>query len=179
MKGPIAWRALLVRHPNGQEVLVAASLASVDATDAQLRLAMLVGGAALVIILAALWWWLIRLGLNPIAEVTSVADAITGGDRSRHVRDPDREARPRHLARAFNVMLDEEQATEDHLRRFVADASHELRTPVTVIQGVAELWRKGALSEEGAIDDALRRVGQEGGAHGGASRGSAPPRSPR
>ena len=76
------------------------------------------------------------------------------------------EARPGseagHLARAFNVMLDEEQATEDRLRRFVADASHELRTPVTVIQGVAELWQKGALSEKGAIDDALRRVGQEG-----------------
>ena len=66
---------------------IAASLASVDATDAQLRLALLVGGAALVIILAALWWWLIRLGLNPIAEVTSVADAITGGDRSRRVHE--------------------------------------------------------------------------------------------
>ena len=74
----------------------------------------------------------------------------------------DRAVRPAYLARAFNVMLDEEQATEDRLRRFVADASHELRTPVTVIQGVAELWQKGALSEKGAIDDALRRVGQEG-----------------
>ena len=82
VKGPVAWRAVLVRHSNGQEVLIAASLASVDATDAQLRLALLAGGAALVIILAALWWWLIRLGLNPIGEVTSVADAITSGDRS-------------------------------------------------------------------------------------------------
>jgi hypothetical protein len=93
VKGPVAWRAVLVRHSNGQEVLIAASLASVDATDAQLRLALLVGGAALVIILAALWWWLIRLGLNPIAEVTSVADAITGGDRSRRVRERDRAVR--------------------------------------------------------------------------------------
>jgi two-component system OmpR family sensor kinase len=65
------------------------------------------------------------------------------------------------VARAFNVMLDEEQGVEEHLRRFVADASHELRTPVTVIQGVAELWREGALAGAGAIDDALRRVGQE------------------
>jgi two-component system OmpR family sensor kinase len=152
---------VLVSHPDGQQVLVAASLESVDATDAHLRLALLVGGGALVLIMAALWWWLVRLGLNPIAEVTSVADAITAGDRSRRVREPRPGSEAAHLARAFNVMLDEEQAVEEHLRRFVADASHELRTPVTVIQGVAELWREGALAGEGAIDDALRRVGQE------------------
>lgn len=47
-------------------------------------------------------------------------------------------------AKRFRCVLkgpDVEQAVEDRLRRFVADASHELRTPVTVIQGVAELWR--------------------------------------
>jgi two-component system, OmpR family, sensor kinase len=161
VKGPTAWRALLVRHQGGQEVLVAASLQSVDATDSQLRLAMLVGGAALVVILGALWWWLVRLGLNPIAEVTSVADAITTGERSRRVRDPRPGSEAARLAHAFNVMLDEEQATQDHLRRFVADASHELRTPVTVIRGFTELWREGALTDEEAIDDAFRRVGQE------------------
>ena len=140
---------------------MAASLQSVDATDAQLRLALLIGGGALVLIVAALWWWLVRLGLNPIAEVTSVADAITAGDRSRRVREPRPGSEAAHLARAFNVMLDEEQAAEEHLRRFIADASHELRTPVTVIQGVAELWREGALVGDGAINDALRRVGKE------------------
>jgi len=161
LKGSIAWRAALVRHADGQEILVAASLQSVDATDAQLQLALLVAGGALLIIMAALGWWLLRLGLNPIAEVTSVADGITSGDRTRRVRESRPGTEAAHLARAINVMLDEEQAVEDHLRRFVADASHELRTPVTVIQGVAELWRKGALADPDAIDDALRRVGQE------------------
>jgi two-component system OmpR family sensor kinase len=161
LKGSIAWRAALVRHRNGQEVLLAASLDSVDATYAQLQWALLVGGAVLMLIVAALWWWLVRLGLNPIAEVTSVADAIAAGDRSRRVSEPRPGSEAAHLARAFNVMLDEEQAVEEHLRRFVADASHELRTPVTVIRGVADLWRAGALSEAGAVDDALRRVGQE------------------
>ena len=178
VKGSVAWRAVLVRHSNGQEVLIAASLASVDATDAQLRLALLVGGGALVIILAALWWWLIRLGLNPIAEVTSVADAITGGDRSRRVHEARPGSEAGHLARAFNVMLDEEQATEDHLRRFVADASHELRTPVTVIQGVAELWQRSAL-RGGSDRRRAPSCRSRGRADGRASRGSASPRSPR
>jgi two-component system, OmpR family, sensor kinase len=161
--GSTAWRALLVRHADGQEVLIAASLQSVDMTDAQLRLALLIVGVALLLIGAALWWWLVRLGLDPIAEVTSVADAITAGDRSRRVQEPSAGGEAAHLAHAINVMLDEKQAVEDHLRRFIADASHELRTPVTVIQGVADLWSQGALADRAAIDDALRRVGQESG----------------
>jgi two-component system OmpR family sensor kinase len=176
LNGPLAWRALLVRQADGQEVLIAASLESVSATDGQLRLALLVGGGGLVLIGAALWWWLLRLGLDPIADVTTVADAITAGDRSRRVSEPAGGSEAAHLARAINVMLDEEQASEDRLRRFVADASHELRTPLTVMQGVAELWREGALADKEAIDDALRRPREQ--AHGGARRGSASPRPP-
>lgn len=162
LTGSVRWRALLVRNASGTETLVAVSLAAVDATDTKLHLALFVAGITFVLIVAALWWWLVRLGLKPIAEVTTVADAIAAGDRSRRVSAPHPGSEAAHLARAFNVMLDEEQAVEDRLRRFIADASHELRTPVTVIQGVAELWRQGALHDHGAIDEALRRVGQEG-----------------
>ncbi len=54
-------------------------------------------------------------------------------------------------------MLDEldqsfaqQTTSEDRLRRFVADASHELRTPVTTIRGYAELYRIGGLPRAGA-----------------------------
>ena len=177
-EGSGAWRALLVRHADGQEVLIAASLQSLDATDAQLRLALLVGGGVLVLIGAALWWWLVRLGLNPIADVTSVADAITAGDRSRRVGEPPAGSEAAHLARAINVMLDEEQAVEDHLRRFIADASHELRTPLTVIQGVAELWREGRARRQRGDRRRAPPCRPREHAHGGARRGPASPRPP-
>ena len=72
-----------------------------------------------------------------------------------------------HLARAINVMLDEQQAAEARLRQFIADASHELRTPVSVILGISDLWRQGALRAGDASDDAMRRVGQSGRRMGG------------
>ena len=72
------------------------------------------------------------------------------------------------LAVALNRMLgrittalDERAASEDRLRRFVADASHELRTPVTSIRGYAELYRVGGLGDPDALADAMRRTEQE------------------
>jgi two-component system OmpR family sensor kinase len=66
------------------------------------------------------------------------------------------------LARAFNVMLDEQQASETRLRQFVADASHELRTPVSVILGITELWRRGELRSGNQSDEAIHRIGVSG-----------------
>ena len=159
----LRWRAVLFAVPHSHtQMLVAVSLAQVDATMSFFRLAFLLGGLVVLAVVAATGFWIDRLGLRPIAEVTEVADAITAGDRTRRVSMVRSGTEVGKLAQAFNVMLDEQLALEAQLRQFVADASHELRTPVSVILGITELWRQGELRNGEERDEAIHRIGVSG-----------------
>ena len=161
--GSLSWRAVLVTLPHeNTQVLVAVSLKQVDATMRFLRLSLLLTGLIVLAVLTATGFWITRLGLRPIAEVTEVAEAIVEGDRTRRVAGRHEGTEAGKLARAFNVMLDEQQALEARLRQFVADASHELRTPVSVILGITELWRRGELRSGNQRDEAIHRIGVSG-----------------
>ncbi|NNN08515.1 MAG: HAMP domain-containing histidine kinase [Acidimicrobiaceae bacterium] len=163
VSGSLQWRAVLVPEKNSAtDLLIGVSLAPFNSSMGSLRLALFLAGLVILAVVIATGFWIAQLGLRPIAEVTDVADAITAGDRTRRVT----RVRPRteagKLAQAFNLMLDEQFALQEHLRRFVADASHELRTPVSVIIGITELWRKGELSGNEERDEAIRRLGLSG-----------------
>ena len=93
---------------------------------------------------------------------------IADGDRSRRVPETAPATEAGQLGAALNHMLGrlddafaQQAASEERLRRFVADASHELRTPVTTIRGYAELYRVGGLDDRAELDEAMRRTEQE------------------
>jgi len=161
--GSLSWRAIRVTLPHAHsEILVAAPLNQVNATMRFLQLSLLLTGVIILAVLTATGIWITRLGLRPIAEVTEVAEAIVEGDRTRRVAGGQQGTEAGKLARAFNMMLDEQQDLESHLRQFVADASHELRTPVSVILGITELWRRGELRSGVQRDEAIHRIGASG-----------------
>jgi len=161
--GTDTWRAILVSVPSSKtKVLVAVSLSQIDTTTSFLRFAFLLAGLVVLAVVAATGFWIARLGLRPIAEVTEVADAIAAGDRTRRVTMTRRKTEAGKLAEAFNLMLEEQLMSEARLRQFVADASHELRTPVSVIIGITELWRQGELRNGEERDEAIHRIGLSG-----------------
>jgi two-component system OmpR family sensor kinase len=123
---------------------------------------------AIVAVLALVTFWVLRLGVRPIKRMTETASSIAGGDLSHRVPEGVPGTEAGDLGLALNGMLgriedafDERTRSEDRLRRFVADASHELRTPVTTIRGYAELYRSGALDDDDELREAMRRTEQE------------------
>lgn len=80
-------------------------------------------------------WLLSRQVLAPLQRVTQAAGRITSRDLSHRVPVPRSNDEIRELALTLNRMLDRLQESFETQRRFTADASHELRTPVTAIVG--------------------------------------------
>jgi two-component system OmpR family sensor kinase len=160
--GSTRFRVAVVRSDTFDTTsVIALPLDEVDAAVNRLTWALTAGIAAIAGVLALAAWWIQRLGLRPVARLTAAADAVTRGARGHRVTGADPRTEAGRLANAFNVMLDQRDATEAHLRQFVADASHELRTPLTSIRGYLDLYRDGGFRGDGELDDVVRRMSQE------------------
>lgn len=92
-------------------------------------------GAVALLLASLLGWLLAGRVLRPIRETTAIARRITDADLSERLPVPSGGDEVSEMAATFNAMLDRLQDTFSRQRQFLADAGHELRTPITVIQG--------------------------------------------
>ena len=154
---------------NGQVWVVAASLADVDAAVSRLVMVEVAATGVVLALLALVAFWVLRLGVRPLKSMARTATTVaSGADLSQRVPDAPAGTEAGDLGVALNTMLArlekafaDQQASEERLRRFVADASHELRTPVATIRGYAELYRRGGLDDAAQLDQAMRRTEAE------------------
>jgi two-component system OmpR family sensor kinase len=166
--GSVQWRVLAIHMNDGDVYLVALSLHDVtESVNRVIRLEAL-ATALILAILAMVTFFVIRLGLRPIKQMTATATTIAGGDLSHRVPEGATGTEAGELGVALNTMMtkiedafEQRTALEARLRQFIADASHELRTPVTTIRGYAELYRSGGLADPDDMAQAMRRTEQE------------------
>ncbi|WP_307847277.1 HAMP domain-containing sensor histidine kinase [Streptomyces sp. F63] len=171
---PRAERAALpgtgVGKPAGSgSVVVATSMDQVDGTVSRMWQNYRTTGLGLLAVLAVAGWFAVRSGLRPLSRVEQTAAEIAGGDLSRRVPEL---AGPRtelgRLAAALNGMLGQLETafaaraeSEARMSRFVADAGHELRTPLAGIKGLTGLHRMGALTGREDIEATMSRIARE------------------
>ena len=112
------------------------------------------GLAALVIVLAAVLWVVIGRTLAPVAAIRERADAITGSELHQRVPEPVGRDEISDLARTINEMLGRLESSAKRQEAFVADAAHELRSPIASLQARLETE---LLSPRTATDDRVTR----------------------
>ncbi len=124
-----------------------------------LSTSLLVAVPLAVALLAALVWWLVGRTLRPVEAIRRQVADIRASDLGRRVPEPPTGDEIARLAVTMNAMLDRLQDATERQRRFVADASHELRSPLTRMRGEIEVALAHPTTD--GSEDTLRNVSSE------------------
>jgi two-component system OmpR family sensor kinase len=162
-------RSRLLAGPAGQKglglvVVIGTSLQ--EAIDAQqrLELALVIGLPLLAAIVSIGGWFLAGAALKPVRDLVEEADeisAVAARGHRRRLSVPETGEELADLARHLNELLARIEGALEHERAFLDDASHDLRTPISIVRSELELARMQ--TEEGselarALDSSLEEV---------------------
>ncbi len=144
--------------PDGSTLSLLGDTTAIADVRRQLRILMLGAGAVTLLLAAAALTFAVRRALSPLDSMTSVARRITNGDRGRRLLPTKPNTDLGRTASAVDEMLDAledaerreasaaraARLAEEDMRRFLADAAHELRTPVAGISALAQSLQRDA-----------------------------------
>jgi two-component system OmpR family sensor kinase len=140
--------------------LVGSTLTDVGREQKEVREAMLVGLPIVLLLAGGGGFWLASIGLRPISGMAQQAARIslTGMEE---LGPADRSDELGQFARAFNGLVARLRASLQTQRQFMADASHELRTPVSVVRSAVDVTLCRESRHEGEYREALTIIGDQ------------------
>jgi signal transduction histidine kinase len=152
----VRWRG------EGYVVSVGVTLEEVDDSTAALVPLLLIGVPLVLLVVGGTTWMVATRALAPVERIRREVEQITGQRLDSRVHEPASRDEIHRLALTMNQMLGRIQHSADQQQQFVADASHELRSPLASIRQTAEVARAhpGALPEgelaEAVLEESLR-----------------------
>ena len=121
-------------NQNGLDVHIAASMESIDMLFARYGRYSLYACLVVLVLSFGLGFILSRIALNPIRRIQSSAKGISASNFAQRIHVPDTGDEISRMAELLNDMLDRLESAYTQVRRFTAEASHEFRTPLSIIR---------------------------------------------
>jgi two-component system OmpR family sensor kinase len=144
-------RVKVAKNAQGQFLIVALPRTDTDTVVNRLRTVQLSVSAGALLLGAATAYWLLRNRLSSLRRLAHAVELLRPEDPAVRVRVDNATREIHELALATNALLQrvqdaaaKEHAVQERLRQFIADASHELRTPITAVSAYAQLFELGA-----------------------------------
>jgi signal transduction histidine kinase len=156
-EGPFA--VFTLPGADGTTVVVGRNLDDVTEVRATVTRALALGVPVIMLVVGLVTWWIVGRALRPVEAIREEVESITAADLGRRVPEPPSADEIARLAATMNAMLARLDASHERQRRFVSDASHELRTPIASIRQHAEV--ASAHPETATVEDLAGVVAED------------------